>query len=354
MSSASRKAVLICGEIKFAHQTLDLLRKKASVTLHPLTTKAAFLEACNVAKPTAIYRPLDTTLTIGKFDSSLLHALPKSVKFLAHNGAGYDQIDVVTARELDIRVSHTPRIVNAATADTALFLLLSTLRKFSGPLMSCHDGKWRDGLDVRSDTMGRDLAGKTVGIVGMGGIGRVFARRCRAFDMVVQYHNRNPVSDVPASEAKYVPHLDDLLATSDVVSLHLPLSSHTRHFLSTPQFQIMKRGAILINTARGPVVDEAALVEALASGHLGGAGLDVYEDEPHVHPDLLALSKYNHADKNKNKKSGIINNNVTLLPHIGTVSRETQHKLEECVLGNIMTALDTGRLDTPVPEHAGF
>lgn len=320
----SLKKVLICGDIKYAHAALTHLKTRANVTFHALTTKAAFLEQCHITKPTAIYRPLDTSSTIGKFDRSLLLALPTSVKFVAHNGAGYDQVDVEAAKERQIKVSNTPQIVNEATAVTALFLILGTLRRFQPQLASCHAGSWR------TRDVGQDVKGKQLGIVGLGGIGSVLARYAEGVEMSVKYYARTKRDD-----PRYL-DLESLLKTSDVVSLHLPLNSGTRHFMSTPQFNMMKAGSILINTARGPIVDEAALVEALKSGHLAGAGLDVYENEPKISQGLLDSDR------------------VMMLPHIGTVTQETQKRLEELVLRNIVSALETGRLETPVPEHAGL
>ena len=326
--------VLICGDIKFAHGAVKRLEKLATVTRHAMTTRQAFLDACHKHQPAAIYRPLDTTQTIGKFDSSLLQELPESVKFVAHNGAGYDQIDVAKAKELDIKVSNTPKVVNDATADTAMWLILGALRKFAAPSRSAQAGSWRSGLDVSVQGMGRDPQGKVVGIIGMGGIGRVLARRCRAFDMEVQYHNRRQLSPEEEDGTKYVSTLDELLATSDVVSLNLPLNANTRHFISHDQIAKMKDGAVLINTARGPVLHEEALVAGLESGKLAAAGLDVFEEEPKIHPGLLKSDK------------------VIMLPHIGTVSQETQQKLEELTLDNIAAAIEHGKLLTPVPEHA--
>lgn len=151
--------------------------------------------------------------------------------------------------------------------------------------------------------------------------------------MHVQYHNRTQLDPKDSDQIPYVATLKELLNTSDVVSLNLPLNAKTRHFISTREFAEMKQGAVLINTARGPVVDEEALVSALQSGKLAGAGLDVYEEEPKILQGLLDSDK------------------VCLLPHIGTVSQETQLALEELVIENIISGLETGSLKTPVPEH---
>lgn len=170
----------------------------------------------------------------------------------------------------------------------------------------------------------------------VGGIGSALARRCLAFDMKVQYHNRKELNDNDARGIPYVADLEQLLRTSDVVSLNLPLNSKTKHFMSAKQINMMKDGAVLVNTARGPILDERALICALESGKLGGAGLDVFEDEPAIDARLLRSDK------------------VILLPHIGTVSYETQRALEELAIENIISACSTGDLKTPVSEHYGW
>ena len=192
-------------------------------------------------------------------------------------------------------------MVDAATADIAMYLLLGALRRAWQPLHSLRIGRWRGNMGL-----GHDPQGQTLGILGMGGIGTTLAVRAAAFGMKIQYHNRNPVADDRnPTKAKYV-SFDELLATSDVISVHLPLSPATRHTLDREQFQKMKDGATLVNTARGPIVNEKALVEALESGKLFSAGLDVYEEEPRINPKLVDNGK------------------VFLLPHIGTATFETQ------------------------------
>ena len=207
-----------------------------------------------------------------------------------------------------IMVSNTPKAVDGATADVAMFLLLGALRRAWSPMQSLRQGQWRGDM-----SLGHDPQGQTLGILGMGGIGTALAVRAAAFGMRIQYHNRNPVAeDRNPTKAAYV-SFDDLLASSDVVSVHLPLSPATLHALDQEQFRRMKDGATLINTARGPVVNEDALVEALESGKLWSAGLDVFEEEPKIHPKLID------------------NNKVFLVPHIGTATFETQVRVLGCV-----------------------
>lgn len=169
----------------------------------------------------------------------------------------------------------------------------------------------------------------------MGGIGRAFAKRARSLGMTVQYHNRTQLPSELEQGAKYVTR-DELLSTSDVVSLNLPLNPKTKHTISTAEFKAMKPTAILINTARGPVVDEAALIAALESGEIAGAGLDVYENEPSI-PDAL-----------------LSNPRAVCLPHIGTLSYETQRDMEAFCINNLLAGLSTGNLSNVVPEQRGL
>ena len=195
------------------------------------------------------------------FDSELIDALPESVKYICHNGAGYDQIDLVSSTRRGIEVSHTPGAVDDATATTAMFLILSSLRQYWKAETNARSGKWKQGLSPAHDP-----EGKTIGIIGMGGIGSVVGQRCLAFGMKVIYHNRNPISPAPSFECEYVSDRDELLKRSDIVSLNLPLNEKTKGSFGKEQFEKMKDGSILVNVSRGPVVVEDDLVKALESG----------------------------------------------------------------------------------------
>lgn len=246
-------------------------------------------------------------------------------------GAGYDPIDVkaCSQRRPPLRISNVPTAVNDATADTAIFLMLGALRNFNASMHALRQGAWRGKQPV---TLGHDPQGKILGILGMGGIGRNISVKATAFGMSTIYHNRRKIED---ETIEYV-SFEDLLKRSDVLSLNLPLNSETRHIISTSQLEMMKPTSIIINTARGAVLDEAALVEALDNGTIAGAGLDVFEEEPKIHPGLLQ------------------NVNVTLLPHMGTHTVETKRKMEERTIENIREALEKGRLMNPIPEQQGL
>ena len=237
-------------------------------------------------------------------------------------GAGYDQIvpDACSKRDPPLLVSNTPIAPDDATADTAIFLMLGVLRNFGTSMAALRRGEFRG---KPPPALGHDPRGKTLGILGMGGIGRNIKRKAEAFGMNTIYHNRTELGPEMAGGATYVT-FDSLLKTSDVLSLNLPLNAKTRHIISAEQIKLMKPSAIIVNTARGAVVDEAALVNALDQGIIAGAGLDVYEEEPKVHPGLVKSEK------------------VLLLPHMGTWTSETQEKMECLVIDNIRSAL-TGK-----------
>lgn len=226
-------------------------------------------------------------------------------------------------------MSSTPIAVDNATADVGIFLLLGALRQATIPLMAIRDGKWRGETPI-----GHDPKDKTLGILGMGGIGRAMAHRARAFGMKIAYHNRSRLSEELEGDATYL-SFNDLLAQSDVLSLNLSLNAKTRHIISAPEFAKMKDGVVLVNTARGALINEKDLVKALDSGKVASAGLDVFESEPKVEEGLLK------------------NDRVVLLPHIGTNTWETQKEMELLVLHNLENGVDKGELLTQIPEQKG-
>lgn len=271
------------------------------------TDRQGFLEECRSGQldgVVAAYRTFYSASITGLLDAEVVQALPKSWKYLAHCGAGYDQIDVeaCSRRDPPLQVSNVPVAVDDATADTGIFLMLGALRNFNAPMASLRRSEFRG---TTAPPLGRDPEAKVLGVLGMGGIGRNMARKARAaFGMTTIYHNRRQLDAADADGAEYV-SLEDLLRRSDVLSLNLPLNANTRHMISTPQLALMKPTAVVVNTARGAVIDEAALVHALDNGIIAGAGLDVFEDEPKIHPGLLN------------------NDRVMLVPHMGTYTFET-------------------------------
>jgi glyoxylate reductase len=249
---------------------------------------------------------------------AVLEACPR-LKIVANAAVGYDNIDVAAARERGVFVTNTPGVLDRATADLAWALILACCRRVVEADRFLRDGRftgWEPDL-----FLGMDLEGATLGIVGMGRIGTEVGRRAAAFGMRVVYHSRAPV--VPPYPAEAM-GLDDLLKTADVLTLHVPLTPDTRGLLGRERLLTMKRGAVLVNTSRGPVVDEGALAELLVSGHLAAAGLDVYEREPAVHPALPALP------------------NAVLLPHIGSAGARTRRVMADLALDNAERVLAGG------------
>lgn len=307
----------------------------------------------------------------GRFDSELVSKLPGTLRYIVHNGAGYDQLDIPSLTNGNVQVSNVPTAVDDATSDVALFLLIGAMRRF--PLAQAHldQGLFNSQFPFLT---ANDPRGKTLGIVGAGGIGRALAYKAsHALGLKVIYHNRRKLDpDTEANSAKggmeYVGKLEELLQQSDVVSLHCPLTPETKGLIGREQLAIMKSTAVIINTARGPIIKEEELASALEEGTIAGAGLDVYESEvrskalvstilsisltrpllsnslqssrlqPSVHPRLLAL---------KDSKA-------LLLPHVGTLSLETQTEMEAVCLRNLMTGLQNGKLGFTVPEQKGY
>ncbi|KAF4263931.1 hypothetical protein KXW39_002676 [Aspergillus fumigatus] len=343
-STGTKPKVLLLGSIvhlffaSSAHKTWQSLSEIAELITPTATNRAEFLQECRSGKldgVVAAYRTFDSITITGFIDEELVNALPRSVSFLAHCGAGYDQIDVhaCSARNPPLRVSNVSTAVDDATADVNMFLIIGALRNFNAGMQALREGKWR-GQPLPA--LGHDPEGKVLGILGMGGIGRNLKKKAEAFGMRVIYHNRRQLSEELAAGAEYVT-FDELLAKSDVISLNLPLNvekKHTRHIISKAEFEKMKDGVVIVNTARGAVMDEEALVQALDSGKVYSAGLDVFEEEPKVHPGLIR------------------NPNVLLVPHMGTWTVETQTAMEEWAIENVRLAVETGKLKSPVPEQA--
>ncbi|HEV7861281.1 MAG TPA: D-glycerate dehydrogenase [Acidimicrobiia bacterium] len=234
-----------------------------------------------------------------RIDADVLAAGRGRLRVVANVAVGFDNIDVEAATAAGVVVCNTPGILDETTADLAFLLVLAAARRTSEAEAVLRAGRWT-GFHIE-EFLGRDVHGATLGLVGYGRIGRAVARRAEGFAMEVIHHTRTPTG-----EAGWVGHLHELLGRADVVSLHVPLTDGTRHLIGRPELAAMKPTAVLVNTARGPVVDEEALAEALEQGVIAGAGIDVFEAEPAVHPRLLAAP------------------GAVLLPHIGSASVATR------------------------------
>ncbi|MDH3313321.1 MAG: D-glycerate dehydrogenase [Nitrosopumilus sp.] len=244
--------------------------------------------------------------------------LAKNLKVISTYSVGFDHIDVNYAKKKKIRVGYTPEVLTDATADLAFTLILDVLRRVSEGDRIIRDGKWKVIYGAH-DYVGVDLQGKTLGILGLGRIGRTLAKRAKAFDINIVYHNRNRISKSKEKtlDVKYV-SFEKLVTQSDIISIHVPHTKETDHLFDMKIFKKMKKSAFLINTARGKIVNEKELAVALKKNIIAGAGLDVFEEEP--------ISTKNPLTKLQN---------VVLAPHIGSSTKETRAKMAEITVKNL-------------------
>ncbi|WP_019832587.1 2-hydroxyacid dehydrogenase [Sphingomonas sp. PR090111-T3T-6A] len=257
-----------------------------------------------------------------RIDAALLSLPGATVRILANFGAGFEHIDLAAARKAGIAVTNTPDALTDTTADLAILLMLMAARRAGEGERELRDGRWTGWRPTH--LIGQGVTGKTLGLVGFGRIAQATAKRARAFGMRIRYVSRNRASETieAACDASPAESLEALAAEADILSLHVPGGAATRHLIDAPLLARMKPHAILINTARGPVVDEAALAEALTQGRLGAAGLDVYEQEPAVHPALLACER------------------AVLLPHLGSATIETRSAMGMQAASNLEAFFD--------------
>ena len=246
------------------------------------------------------------------------------LRCVSNVAVGFDNIDVAAATAHKVMITNTPGVLDDATADFAFTLLMSTARRIVEADSFTRSGRFRGwAIDMM---LGQDIFGATLGVVGVGRIGRGVAHRAKGFNMRILYYDPQPLPR-EAEEQLGATRVDlnRLIAESDFISVHVPLTNETHHLFSTAQFNAMKRNAILVNTSRGPVVDEAALVGALTAKKLAGAGLDVYEREPAVHPGLISMP------------------NVVLAPHIASATVRTRSEMSAMAARNMATAVRGGR-----------
>jgi glyoxylate reductase len=262
---------------------------------------------------------------MNRFSAEVIDSL-EGVKIIANVAVGFDNIDVPAATRKRILVTNTPDVLTETTADFAFALLLAAARRVVEGHHFVHNGEWRKwAIDL---LVGQDVHHKTLGIFGMGRIGQAVARRGRGFSMRVIYHDDVRVPAIEKELQLEFVTKEQLLREADFVSLHVPLSDATRKLIGAPELKLMKKTAILVNTSRGPVVDEAAAAQALAEGWIGGAGLDVFEREPEVNPVLLKLP------------------NVVVAPHIASASVDTRREMSMLAARNAVAALEGRRPPT--------
>ncbi len=273
------------------------------------------MQDCDVLVPTVTDR----------IDADMIAQAGKDLRLIANFGAGTEHIDLKAAAKARIMVTNTPGVFTDDTADLTMAGIIGVPRRVREGVQLIRSGEWTGWAPT--SMLGSKLGGKTLGIVGMGRIGQAVAHRARAFGLKIAYHNRKRLPEAIESMfgATYVDSLDDLVAQADILTLHCPYSPENRHMIDARRLSLMKDGASLINTARGDLVDQEALIEALESGHLAGAGLDVYPDEPNVDERLIR------------------HRNVMTLPHIGSATREGREDSGHKVIANIRMWADGHR-----------
>jgi glyoxylate reductase len=268
------------------------------------------------------------TLLTDRVDDAFLEAAP-DLRVVANVAVGYNNIDVEACARHEVMVTNTPGVLTDATADIAMALILMVTRRLGeGERLIRSQTPWKWGMFMM---LGTGIQGRRLGIVGMGGIGRALAERAAAFGMEILYHNRRAVdADVESRLGARLVGFEELLESSDVVSLNCPYSDATHHLIDADALSRMRPSAFLVNTARGPIVDEASLVDALRAGTIAGAGLDVFENEPEVHPGLVDLD------------------NAVLIPHLGSATNETRGAMADLAARNVVEVLSGRAPISPV------
>jgi glyoxylate reductase len=268
------------------------------------------------AELTAAVADVDAVVCVltDRIDAAVLRAGAPRLRVVADVAVGHDNIDVAVASELGIAVCNTPGVLDETTADLAFLLILAAARRSSDAERTLRDGEWT-GFRV-NDFLGTDVHGATLGIVGYGRIGQAVARRATGFGMHVVHHTRRDTG-----QQGWIADLDELLGVADIVTLHVPLGPDSTHLIDARRLALLRPHAVLVNTARGPVVDEEALAVALEHGELFAAGIDVFEREPHVHPRLLAAP------------------HTVLLPHIGSATEQTRRAMARLACDGVVAVL---------------
>ncbi len=320
-----RKRVYVTREIPEA--AIEDLREHFDVIMNPqdrVLTKQELLEA--VKGMDAVLCLLTDTI-----DSEVFDAAGPQCRIFANYAVGYNNIDVAEATRRGIIITNTPDVLNDATADLAWALLFAVSRRVVESDGFARAGKFKGWGPMLF--LGRDITGKKLGIIGVGRIGLNFARKAKGFDMDILYTSTKPNTEMEEQVGAKFVDKETLLKEADFISIHVPLMPSTRHYIGKEELKLMKKTAVLINTSRGPVVDEKALVEALKSREIWGAGLDVFENEPDIEPGLIELD------------------NAVIVPHIASATIETRTNMGLIAAGNIISVLTGGMPDTCVnPE----
>ena len=312
----SKTVVVVTRKLPDAIETrmMELFDVRLNLDDHPMN-------ASELAEAVKVADVLVPTVT-DRIDAKILSQAGEQLRLIANYGAGVDHIDLATARQSGITVTNTPDVLTEDTADMTMALLLAVPRRLTEGERGLRNGNWPGWSPTWM--LGHRIYGKRLGIIGMGRIGQAVARRARGFGLSIHYHNRRKLHEDIENEleATYWESLDQMMARMDFVSVNCPHTPATYHLLSARRLKLLRENAVIINTARGEIIDENALTRLLANGEIAGAGLDVFEHEPAVNPKLLALD------------------NVVLIPHMGSATQEGRIDMGEKVLINIKTFVD--------------
>ena len=322
MTSRKRPVVIVTRRLPEMVETR--MRELFDAQLNSTDTPMSHAELATAMREADVLVPTVTD----KIDAGLIAQAGEQMKLIANFGTGVDNIDVVSALRRGITVTNTPGVLTEDTADMTMGLILSVSRRLVEGSQAIPSGEWNGWTPTWM--LGRRITGKRLGIVGMGRIGQALARRAKAFGMSVHYHNRRraPASVEVELGATWWDSLDQMLARMDIVSINCPHTPATYHLLSARRLKYLRPHAIVVNTARGEIIDENALIRMLEAGEIAGAGLDVFEHEPTVSPKLIVLARQG---------------KVTLLPHLGSATHEGRIDMGEKVITNVKTFMDGHR-----------
>jgi len=262
-----------------------------------------------------------------KFDYDLISKLPKTIKIISNFAVGFGNIDIEAAKKKNIVVTNTPDVITDATAEIAILILLGAARRAKEGIEWANKKNWKWSTDF---LMGKQLTGSRLGILGMGRIGRAIAEKARAFGMQIHYHNRSKLNKNLEKDATYHKSLENLLSVSDFFSINCPATKETKHIINKNTIKYFPDGAVVSNSARGDMIDDEAMVEALKNGKIFSLGLDVYNGEPNIHPEYLTLP------------------NVYVLPHLGSSTKKTRTAMGDLAVNNIDEFFRTGKCKNKV------
>mmetsp|Transcript_4367 Transcript_4367/g.4809 ORF Transcript_4367/g.4809 Transcript_4367/m.4809 type:complete len:340 (+) Transcript_4367:58-1077(+) len=332
----SKPLVIHLEPVRYSHKLWVELEEFAEVELIGEYSREEFIKDLHgkYANIVAMGRGYLSGQKVGMFNEELISHFPSSLKYIAHQGTGYDQIDVEALTKRGIQLSNCPNITTNSTADTNIFLMLGAMRNFEAGRQNLIAGKWPNGGLGAGVEVGYAPSRKVLGIIGMGDIGRAVRDRAESFGFEkIVYYNRSKLSPELEKHCEYATTLEELVSVSDVISINCPLNTTTYHLIDDSLIYKMKDGVVIVNTARGAVINEHDMIKHLKTGKIGAAGLDVFENEPVPSKELLDMPS------------------VLALPHMGTHTVQAFSDMESWTIQNIRSALLTGKVQTIVPEQ---